>query len=168
MSIEFCRAGTFLFFPPAGFLVVQFINLRIIISATIISCIIHLLHVFVWMIRGLMVLFCDFVDHCDYKFYWFYSERIGTVFILSSHLQKKKGAFGFVEWVFELFDQMRSRYALYVNCRDNKDAPLHKKLLHLAQEPAKRPGIEVRLMQVNWFSYFYIVEPMHSWWSSAS
>jgi hypothetical protein len=97
MSKEFCRAGTFLSFSPAGFLVVQFINLRVIISATIISCIILLLHVFVWMIRGLIVLFCDFVDHCDYEFYWFYGERIGTVFLFSSHLQKKKDAFGFVE-----------------------------------------------------------------------
>jgi hypothetical protein len=96
MSKEFCRAGTFLSFSPAGFLVVQFVNLRVIISATIISCIILLLHVFFWMIRGLIVLFCDFVDHCDYEFYWFYGECIGTVSIFFfSHLQKKKRCFWF-------------------------------------------------------------------------
>lgn len=41
--------------------------------------------------------FSDFVDHFDFEFYRFYSELIGTVFVFSSHLQKKKGALGFVE-----------------------------------------------------------------------
>lgn len=44
---------------------------------------------------------------------------------------------------------MRCRYALDVNVQRPEDVLMHKRLLHLAHDPARRPAIEVRLVQVN-------------------
>lgn len=42
------------------------------------------------------------------------------------------------------------RYALDVNVERAEDVLMHKRLLHLAHDPANRPAIEVRLVQVSW------------------
>lgn len=41
-----------------------------------------------------------------------------------------------------------------VNVERAEDVLTHKRLLHLARDPANRPAFEVRLVQVN---YYYIV-----------
>lgn len=44
------------------------------------------------------------------------------------------------------------RYALDVNVEMAEDVLLHKRLLHMAKNPATRPAIEVRLGQVTHFN----------------
>jgi hypothetical protein len=44
---------------------------------------------------------------------------------------------------------MRCRYALDVNVQRPDDVLMHKRLLHSAHDPDRRPAIEVRLVQVN-------------------
>lgn len=41
------------------------------------------------------------------------------------------------------------RYALDVNVERAEDVLTHKRLLHLAHDPANRPAFEVRLVQVS-------------------
>ncbi|KAG4998684.1 hypothetical protein JHK85_030123 [Glycine max] len=45
-------------------------------------------------------------------------------------------------------DILQCRYALDVNVERAADVLMHKRLLHLAHDPANRPSIEVRLVQV--------------------
>uniref|UniRef100_A0A803LG91 non-specific serine/threonine protein kinase n=1 Tax=Chenopodium quinoa TaxID=63459 RepID=A0A803LG91_CHEQI len=46
------------------------------------------------------------------------------------------------------FHRLPARYALDVNVERAEDVLLHKKLLHLAHDPANRPAFDVRLVQV--------------------
>ncbi|KAE8008836.1 hypothetical protein FH972_005309 [Carpinus fangiana] len=47
------------------------------------------------------------------------------------------------------FNRLPTRYALDVNVQRPEDVLMHKRLLHLAHDPTRRPAIEVRLVQVN-------------------
>jgi hypothetical protein len=49
---------------------------------------------------------------------------------------------------FYFYYYLRCRYALEVNVERAEDVLMHKRLLHLAHDPANRPAIEVRLVQV--------------------
>lgn len=51
------------------------------------------------------------------------------------------------------------RYALDVNVERAEDVLMHKRLLLLAHDPDNRPVIEVRLVQVSFFSFF--IFPVH-------
>lgn len=44
---------------------------------------------------------------------------------------------------------MHHSYALDVNIERAEDVLVHKRLLHLARDPANRPVIDVRLVQVS-------------------
>ncbi|KAK4258458.1 hypothetical protein QN277_004905 [Acacia crassicarpa] len=55
---------------------------------------------------------------------------------------------GFQHQLWAHFNRLPTRYALDVNVESAADVLMHKKLLHLAQDPANRPAIEVRLVQV--------------------
>ncbi|KAH0727623.1 hypothetical protein KY290_003323 [Solanum tuberosum] len=46
------------------------------------------------------------------------------------------------------FNRLPTRYALDVNVERAEDVLTHKRLLHLAHDPANRPAFEVRLVQV--------------------
>ncbi|KAL0376261.1 UNVERIFIED_CONTAM: Serine/threonine-protein kinase STY46 [Sesamum calycinum] len=46
------------------------------------------------------------------------------------------------------FNRLPARYAMDVNLERAEDVLTHKRLLHLAREPANRPAFEVRLVQV--------------------
>ncbi|CAN1192558.1 Serine/threonine-protein kinase STY8 [Linum perenne] len=64
---------------------------------------------------------------------------------------------GFDEELWSHFSRLPVRYALDVNVERAEDVLMHKRLLHLAHDPANRPVIEVRLVQVG----FSIHWPMH-------
>lgn len=58
-----------------------------------------------------------------------------------------------------------NRYALDVNVERAEDVLTHKRLLHLAEDPANRPAFEVRLVQVyrnfpkNWrFNFLFMMQ----------
>lgn len=53
------------------------------------------------------------------------------------------------------FDMLHWRYALDVNVERPEDVLEHKRLLHLARDPANRPAIKVRLVQVIWFDQIF-------------
>ncbi|XP_021911626.1 serine/threonine-protein kinase STY46-like [Carica papaya] len=55
---------------------------------------------------------------------------------------------GFNDELWAHFNRLPTRYALDVNVERAEDVLIHKRLLHLAQDPATRPAIEVRLVQV--------------------
>ncbi|CAN1192552.1 Serine/threonine-protein kinase STY46 [Linum perenne] len=55
---------------------------------------------------------------------------------------------GFDEELWSHFSRLPVRYALDVNVERAEDVLMHKRLLHLAHDPANRPVIEVRLVQV--------------------
>ncbi|KAK7280610.1 hypothetical protein RJT34_25675 [Clitoria ternatea] len=56
---------------------------------------------------------------------------------------------GFHDQLWAHFNRLPTRYALDVNVERAADVLMHKRLLHLAHDPAKRPSIEVRLVQVH-------------------
>ncbi|XP_030522735.1 serine/threonine-protein kinase STY46-like isoform X1 [Rhodamnia argentea] len=55
---------------------------------------------------------------------------------------------GFDDELWAHFNRLPTRYALDVNVERAEDVLMHKRLLHLAHDPANRPAIEVRLVQV--------------------
>ncbi|KAB2602637.1 serine/threonine-protein kinase [Pyrus ussuriensis x Pyrus communis] len=57
---------------------------------------------------------------------------------------------GFDDELWAHFNRLPTRYALDVNVERAEDVLMHKRLLHLAHDPAHRPAIEVRLVQ--WLS----------------
>ncbi|KAF3434774.1 hypothetical protein FNV43_RR21860 [Rhamnella rubrinervis] len=72
---------------------------------------------------------------------------------------------GFDDELLAHFNRLPTRYALDVNVERAEDVLMHKRLLHLADDPANRPAIEVRLVQVhpisdgNSSSSFYLGSP---------
>ncbi|XP_061958006.1 serine/threonine-protein kinase STY46-like isoform X2 [Populus nigra] len=56
---------------------------------------------------------------------------------------------GFDDQLWTHFNRLPARYALEVNVERAEDVLMHKRLLHLAHDPANRPAIEVRLVQVH-------------------
>ncbi|KAE9611564.1 hypothetical protein Lalb_Chr06g0163821 [Lupinus albus] len=56
---------------------------------------------------------------------------------------------GFDDLLWAHFNRLPTRYALDVNVERAEDVLTHKRLLHLAHDPANRPAIEVRLVQVH-------------------
>lgn len=56
---------------------------------------------------------------------------------------------GFNDQLWAHFNRLPSRYALDVNVERAEDVLMHKRLLHLAHDPANRPSFEVRLVQVH-------------------
>ncbi|XP_059633286.1 serine/threonine-protein kinase STY46-like isoform X2 [Cornus florida] len=57
---------------------------------------------------------------------------------------------GFDDELWTHFNRLPVRYALDMNVERAEDVLMHKKLLHIAHDPATRPAIEVRLVQVNY------------------
>ncbi|XP_010531520.2 PREDICTED: serine/threonine-protein kinase STY46-like [Tarenaya hassleriana] len=55
---------------------------------------------------------------------------------------------GFYDELWAHFNRLPTRYALDVNVERAEDVLMHQRLLHLAHDPANRPAIEVRLVQV--------------------
>ncbi|KAI4367376.1 hypothetical protein MLD38_023119 [Melastoma candidum] len=55
---------------------------------------------------------------------------------------------GFDDELWSHFNRLPARYALDVNIERAEDVLIHQRLLHLARDPANRPAIEVRLVQV--------------------
>ncbi|KAG4918619.1 hypothetical protein JHK84_055920 [Glycine max] len=56
---------------------------------------------------------------------------------------------GFHDQLWAHFNRLPTWYALDVNVERAADVLMHKRLLHLAHDPANRPSIEVRLVQVH-------------------
>lgn len=56
---------------------------------------------------------------------------------------------GFDDQLWNHFNRLPSRYALDVNVERAEDVLMHKRLLHLAHDPANRPSIEVHLVQLH-------------------
>ncbi|KAG9441756.1 hypothetical protein H6P81_017610 [Aristolochia fimbriata] len=56
---------------------------------------------------------------------------------------------GFDDELWAHFNRLPTRYALDVNVERAEDVLTHKRLLHLAHDPANRPAFEVRLVQVS-------------------
>lgn len=54
---------------------------------------------------------------------------------------------------------LHRRYAMDVNVERAEDVLTHKRLLHLACDPANRPVFEVRLVQVNYYCSTSSLEP---------
>ncbi|KAI9396737.1 hypothetical protein POPTR_004G179100v4 [Populus trichocarpa] len=55
---------------------------------------------------------------------------------------------GFDDQLWTPFNSLPTRYALDVNVERAEDVLTHKRLLRLAHDPANRPAIEIRLVQV--------------------
>ncbi|KAJ7001542.1 hypothetical protein NC653_011833 [Populus alba x Populus x berolinensis] len=55
---------------------------------------------------------------------------------------------GFDDQLWTHFNSLPTRYALDVNVERAEDVLTHKRLLRLAHDPANRPAIEIRLVQV--------------------
>lgn len=68
---------------------------------------------------------------------------------------------GFDDELWAHFNRLPARYALDVNVERAEDVLMHKRLLHLAHNPANRPAIEVRLVQVHPLSDGNSVYPIH-------
>ncbi|XP_022136159.1 serine/threonine-protein kinase STY46 isoform X2 [Momordica charantia] len=56
---------------------------------------------------------------------------------------------GFDDELWTHFNRLPTRYALDVNVERAEDVLMHKRLLQVAHDPANRPAIEVRLVQVH-------------------
>ncbi|XP_031384033.1 serine/threonine-protein kinase STY46-like isoform X2 [Punica granatum] len=69
---------------------------------------------------------------------------------------------GFDDELWNHFNRLPTRYALDVNVERAEDVLMHKRLLHLARDPANRPAIEVRLVQVLPASEVNSSDPIHS------
>ncbi|KAL7156361.1 hypothetical protein ABFS83_02G004200 [Erythranthe nasuta] len=55
---------------------------------------------------------------------------------------------GFDDQLWAHFNRLPARYAMDVNVERAEDVLTHRRLLHLARDPANRPAFEVRLVQV--------------------
>ncbi|OMO83444.1 hypothetical protein COLO4_22506 [Corchorus olitorius] len=55
---------------------------------------------------------------------------------------------GFDDQLWLHFNRLPARYALDVNVERAEDVLTHKRLLHLAEDPANRPAFDVRIVQV--------------------
>ncbi|CAK9152334.1 unnamed protein product [Ilex paraguariensis] len=64
----------------------------------------------------------------------------------SNNLEANEPGFDHELWAH--FNRLPTRYALDVNVERAEDVLTHKRLLHLAQDPANRPAFEVHLVQV--------------------
>ncbi|XWS42198.1 hypothetical protein CRYUN_Cryun17cG0147600 [Craigia yunnanensis] len=60
------------------------------------------------------------------------------------------------------FSRLPARYALDVNVERTEDVLTHKRLLHLAEDPANRPAFEVRIVQVYPVSTAHSIDSVHS------
>lgn len=60
------------------------------------------------------------------------------------------------------FNRLPARYAMDVNVERAEDVITHKRLLHLARDPAERPAFEVRLVQVAPVTEGNIGDSVHS------
>ncbi|CAK9153933.1 unnamed protein product [Ilex paraguariensis] len=69
---------------------------------------------------------------------------------------------GFNDELWTHFNRLPYRYALDVNVERAEDVLTHKRLLHLAHDPANRPAFEVRLVQVPPISDGNLAEFIHS------
>ncbi|RAL46487.1 hypothetical protein DM860_004766 [Cuscuta australis] len=56
---------------------------------------------------------------------------------------------GFEDQLWLHFNRLPARYVLDVNVERAEDVLMHKRLLNLAEDPGKRPALEVRLVQVH-------------------
>lgn len=56
---------------------------------------------------------------------------------------------GFDDELWSHFNRLPTRYALDVNVERAEDVLTHRRLLHLAHDPANRPAFDVRLVQVH-------------------
>ena len=74
--------------------------------------------------------------------------------------------FFFASFGWQIVDQLDSmlcRYALDVNVERAEDVLMHKRLLQCAHDPANRPAIEVRLVQVSVIERFPFFPFLQSW-----
>ncbi|KAL4367867.1 hypothetical protein GQ457_05G012020 [Hibiscus cannabinus] len=69
---------------------------------------------------------------------------------------------GFDDQLWLHFNRLPARYALDVNVERAEDVLTHKRLLHLAEDPANRPAFEVRVVQVYPVSTTPSVDSVHS------
>ncbi|XP_062176599.1 serine/threonine-protein kinase STY46 isoform X2 [Alnus glutinosa] len=69
---------------------------------------------------------------------------------------------GFEDQLWAHFNRLPTRYALDVNVQRPDDVLMHKRLLHSAHDPDRRPAIEVRLVQVHSTYDWHSVDSMHS------
>ncbi|KAG6424609.1 hypothetical protein SASPL_115027 [Salvia splendens] len=67
----------------------------------------------------------------------------------SHHPEAQEPAFDDQLWAH--FNRLPARYAMDVNVERAEDLLTHKRLLHLARDPANRPVFEVRLVQVTYY-----------------
>lgn len=74
-----------------------------------------------------------------------YNEVLSRLYDMN-HEEAKLAEFEDQLWLH--FNRLPPRYALDVNVERAEDVLTHKRLLHLAEDPAKRPAFEVRLVQV--------------------
>ncbi|KAK9284896.1 hypothetical protein L1049_024077 [Liquidambar formosana] len=81
--------------------------------------------------------------------------------ILESHSEEANLP-GFDDQLWLHFNRLPARYAMDVNVERAEDVLTHKRLLHLAEDPANRPAFEVRLVQVHPASYGNSVDSVHS------
>ncbi|XP_008221195.1 PREDICTED: serine/threonine-protein kinase STY46-like isoform X2 [Prunus mume] len=68
--------------------------------------------------------------------------------LMSSDVADAKVA-GFEDELWAHFNRLPTRYALDVNVERAQDVLMHKRLLLMAHDPATRPAVEVRLVQVH-------------------
>ncbi|KAL3613920.1 Serine/threonine-protein kinase sty46 [Castilleja foliolosa] len=64
----------------------------------------------------------------------------------ADHIEAQEPSFDGQLWAH--FNRLPARYAMDVNVERAEDVLTHRRLLHLAQDPANRPVFEVRLVQV--------------------
>ncbi|KAL8552983.1 hypothetical protein ACS0TY_001597 [Phlomoides rotata] len=69
---------------------------------------------------------------------------------------------GFDDHLWAHFNRLPPRYAMDVNLERAEDVVTHKRLLHLARDPANRPAYEVRLVQVVPVSEGNLGDSVHS------
>ncbi|GAV56685.1 ACT domain-containing protein/Pkinase_Tyr domain-containing protein [Cephalotus follicularis] len=69
---------------------------------------------------------------------------------------------GFADDLWSHFHRLPTRYALDVNVERAQDVLMHLRLLHMAYDPAIRPAIEVRLVQVQSAPCTNCSETIHS------
>jgi hypothetical protein len=107
-------------------------------------------------IYTIYVYVCDLVLPLRYvrkwKFWVFFLIWIISFFFVFLFL-----SFGGQFWFWNL---LWCRYALDVNVERAEDVLTHKRLLRLAHDPANRPAIEIRLVQVTsiyWLVMFFIL-----------
>ncbi|KAK4746630.1 hypothetical protein SAY87_025667 [Trapa incisa] len=69
---------------------------------------------------------------------------------------------GFDGELWDHFNRLPTRYALDVNVERAEDVLMHKKMLHLVRDPANRPAIQVRLVQILSAFELHSGDPDHS------